>query len=218
MQKYFLPATVMILATTLGSRSALAQAAQAEIVVPQFNFFGVNTTVSVPDRGHSSLGGVNRAATGRNEFWPSFGRGDFVSRSATGAGVTMHIIDFDEMERAMSGREPEPIGAVRDFGSGVRRYAAGRGQATPVKTADAAADARPKSAPTEPAKDKAETEVAAKVAHAADLLKRGQDAEARGKLKVASLYYKSVVSLDVAPTAKLAQDRLLSLEVKMAGR
>jgi hypothetical protein len=44
-----------------GARSAFGQTVQ----LPTFNFFTVNTTVSVPDSGTALLGGVNRYAAGR---------------------------------------------------------------------------------------------------------------------------------------------------------
>ena len=53
----------------------------ATVQLPSFSYFGVDTSVSVPDRGSISLGGVGRSSSGSTAFgpvlgprWPSFGR------------------------------------------------------------------------------------------------------------------------------------------------
>src|SRR5581483_12376819 len=85
------------------------------VQLPTFSVFNVTTTVSVPDRGGISLGGVDRGvdATVR--------RGPIPSRSTSGAraasGMTVHatIIDPAEMDRAVlaaaaakRGESPDP--------------------------------------------------------------------------------------------------------------
>ena len=51
---------------------------------------------------------------------------------------------------------------------------------------------------------------------AADMLERGKKAQARGKLKVARLFYQTAARLSPAPSANLAQTRLLTLQAKLA--
>ena len=74
--------------------------------LPTFSYFSVNTTVTVPDRGSAYLGGVNRAAEGRNEFGtpllpfrPFRNVGIGRETSASGMWVTATIHDFDAMDR-----------------------------------------------------------------------------------------------------------------------
>jgi hypothetical protein len=189
-------------------RPAAGQIAQGELIVPQFSVFSVGTTVSAPDRGRTSLGGVGRAAEFRNEFRPGLGRGVATNRSASGTDVRVWVMDFGEMEQSLAGRSAERLPPSGDFAGGVRRYAASPPQANHPSSNETSAK------PADLTVDDALT----KEAHAADLFKRGQNAESRGKFKVAALYYKSVVSLEVASPAKLAAERLRSLEQKLAGR
>ena len=79
-----------LLAVGLVSASAFGQQGTA-VQLPTFSYFTTNTTVSVPDRGSVYLGGVNRAASGRNEFGapllPFRNRSFGTERSATSAWV-----------------------------------------------------------------------------------------------------------------------------------
>jgi hypothetical protein len=198
-------------------RTASGQAVvQGEIVVPTISVFTVGTTVSVPDRGGTYLGGYRSASTTSTETFPRLGRG-FASRmSASDATAHVWIHDFQEMEEQLGKRteyatRPTPTG----FGASVQQYASNRSERrveiTPAKTSQ--------EEPTATKKARDDELLAAKVEHAADLLKRGQDAETRGKLNVAKLYYKSVVSLGSTPSGRTAQERLTSLEeTKLAGR
>ena len=69
---------------------------------PSLETFGVGTTVSAPDRGSVSLGGVSRARASRS----TYGFGPFRSRpnmglsnQATSLGVGVRIHDLAEMDR-----------------------------------------------------------------------------------------------------------------------
>jgi len=203
---------LVALAGCLWPSMAQAQQAQAEIVVPQFNFFGVNTTIVAPDRGGASMGGVNRAADVRNEFgfFPR-DRGISSSRTASGSNVRVWITDFNEMEEELARRSGQASAAAsrRGFSGSLRRYAATPSSSDKAPASDA------KLADT---KSAAEDEATSKESHAANLLKRGQEAEANGKAKVAILYYKSVASLEGTSSAKIARVRLRELELKLAGR
>lgn len=75
------------------------------VQLPTFSFFSVGTTVSVPDRGSAYLGGIKRAATGRNEFgvpmlpfrpFKNTGIGREVSASSVHVTATIH--DFEAMD------------------------------------------------------------------------------------------------------------------------
>lgn len=211
MRSQFLLGGLIILASSHPPRIASAQAvAQSEIVVPTISVFNVATTVSVPDRGGMYLGGHRSASNTRTEFGPGFGRGLASRASAADAGVRVWIHDFQELEESLGkGTEyaasPPPTG----FAARVQQYASRRPERRPETT-----QADPKNTKTSRDDDL----LAAKIEHAADLLKRGHDAESRGKLNVAKLYYKSVVSLGSTPSARTAQERVTALETKIAGR
>lgn len=84
---------------------ALPSSAQAQTVqLPTFQQFGVSTTVVVPDRGATSLGGVGRAAQGSNQFgFPGVpgNRSSAAAASASRSSVSVQIHDFEAMDRAL---------------------------------------------------------------------------------------------------------------------
>ncbi len=83
---------------SLGAADLAAQAVQ----LPSYEFFGTSTTVVVPDRGAVSLGGVNGAASGMNQFGGLPGnRSRGTAGQASGASVTVQIHDFDSMDQAL---------------------------------------------------------------------------------------------------------------------
>jgi hypothetical protein len=83
------------------------------VQLPTFNTFSVMTTVSVPDRGGASLGGIGRAYSGRNEngipivgklpFLGPITGGRGIGSSVSSSGVSVHatIIDHDELDKAV---------------------------------------------------------------------------------------------------------------------
>ena len=86
----------------------MQQASAQTVQLPTFSFFGVGTTVSVPDHGATFMGGVTRAADGSNEFgvpglaFPGFqNRSIGQERSASNVWVTATIHDFDAMDQAL---------------------------------------------------------------------------------------------------------------------
>jgi Flp pilus assembly secretin CpaC len=105
--------TVVVVLSLTGSRSAYAQAVQ----LPTFDFFTVNTTVSVPDGGTALLGGINSYAAGRTEGGvpmlgkvPFFGRpfgnraiGSNISSSNVTATARIIIPEEEEAKLGLSG-------------------------------------------------------------------------------------------------------------------
>jgi hypothetical protein len=99
----------IIAAFVAGFLVLLTQTASSQTVqLPTFQFFSVSTTVSVPDNGGAFMGGINRAASGGNEFgvpglaFPGFQNRSFgqeMSASNVWAHVTIH--DFDAMDQAI---------------------------------------------------------------------------------------------------------------------
>ena len=90
--------------------SAFAQ--QIAVQEPSVETFGVGTTVSAPDRGWVSLGGVSRGQSSRSMFGPlRSGTNIGISRQTGGVSVGVRIHDLDELDRqvlnaAGKGRRP----------------------------------------------------------------------------------------------------------------
>ena len=142
MRRYFVIGTLLILADSFSAAQAFAQAVpRAEIVVPQVSIFTASTTVSVPDRGYTSLGGFRGASERSSEFGPGWGRGFSGSRLAIDSGVRVWIHDFNELEpKASSGGSDSgqpPIG----FAARIRQYASNR--TSDEKSAESAAAKKP---------------------------------------------------------------------------
>jgi len=109
MRRTFLVLIGMLLA-------GLTSGSQAQVVqLPTFRFFGISTTVSVPDSGGAYLGGVSRSSRGgaerrlpRLSRAPVAGR-PFGNRAVAGAtqtgGMSVHasIHDFEVMDKALIG-------------------------------------------------------------------------------------------------------------------
>lgn len=173
------------------------------VQLPTYSFFTTSTTVSVPDRGSVYLGGVNRAAAGRNEFGvpllPFGNRSIGSERSAAGASVSVYIHDFEAMDEYLLSQpislNPQPA-VSRPLGPPIagsqarpalpasaddiwqaRLGAATRGSAGPM--AKSLADLR-----AEHQRDQQ-----ARQAEAAQWLQRGRQAESSGKANVARVYY-----------------------------
>jgi hypothetical protein len=99
---------------------AAVNIAAAQVVhLPTFQFFGINTTVSVPDRGAAYLGGVSRSSSGRTGRGlplvsrmpfagrPFGNRAAAVSSQASGVSVSAYIHDFESMDQQLL-RQSQP--------------------------------------------------------------------------------------------------------------
>jgi len=214
----------------LGAVTAWGQESTA-VQLPTFSSFSTNATVSVPDRGSAYLGGVKRAASGRNEFGtpllPFRNRSFGTERSVSGARVSVFIHDFDAMDRYLlnqptpSRRSRAPIAgplAAYPKVSPPRREArrrqpegtAGSGRLAGMSVAELRAERL--------------REERNRHEEALEWIERGRGAEAAGKRGVARVYYQMAArgatgelklqvaarleALDGSPTApKLAQSR-----------
>jgi hypothetical protein len=99
--------TILFALTTvalcLATSSVFAQA-PTTVQLPTFRFFTVQTTVSVPDRGSASLGGISRASslsTWRGAPGLPASRGMAIGRDAGGVSVHATIIDHAAIDRAV---------------------------------------------------------------------------------------------------------------------
>jgi type II secretory pathway component GspD/PulD (secretin) len=107
-----LPAMV-VTGAALWLSSAVAYAQTVTVQLPSVRTFSVGTSVLVPDRGATYLGGVKRASYGSSSFGvPGLrgvpGAGRLFGNRAIGADVssssawaTATIIDHDELDRAV---------------------------------------------------------------------------------------------------------------------
>jgi hypothetical protein len=186
-----------------GAGNAVAQQGATTVQLPTFSFFSINTTVTVPDRGSVYLGGVNRAAEGRNEFGtpllpfrPLRNVGIGREMSASGMWVTATIHDFDAMDRYLlsaptqstASRLP-PLGRsqVAALGHALLPRDPGYGASWRLSLPSTAG-----SGPTTTvaqARAQRERQQVSRAEEAVDFYERGQQAEAAGKTGVAKIYY-----------------------------
>ena len=180
--------------------SAPAQQGATTVQLPTFSNFSVNTTVTVPDRGSAYLGGINRAASGRNEFGvpllpfrPFRNVGIGRELSASNMWVTATIHDLDAMDRYLRGlptaaRLP-PLGQSRVAAPGktLRAGDPGRGASWRVSPVPHAAGGPPMSVAQARAQRLRQQDTRAR--EAADFFQRGRKAEETGKIGVAKIYY-----------------------------
>jgi hypothetical protein len=186
------------------------------VQLPSFSIFSVNTTVSVPDRGGMYLGGVNRARDGSSTrgFGPLRNRGIGSDRATSGVTVHAEIHDQDELDRAVLADAAAKRGAIdpdlakaelirRGVGRGVAEGIGAAG-AIPSQPADSVAAIKGKNAAA----------AEARASEAAELLAKGEAAEAEGKASVAMIYYQMVVRRDAGQLKQLAEGRLAKLNGK----
>lgn len=176
------------LALVIGFFFAARASAQAPSVVqlPSFSFFTVDTTVSVPDRGTASLGGIGRSSSGSTAFGPALGpanRG--FGRSLSSSSVTMRatIHDFDALDRAALARADRRAGnrlARNAWNDRSTRRDAAQPNSSQRAPLGSVADARRRHA----------AESAAQEAETQSNLEHARRAAADGKAGVAKIFYK----------------------------
>ena len=171
------------------------------VQLPTFSNFGAATTVDVPDGGDALLGGVNRAAEGRNEF----GAPGLPKNRATGATNSAHSLratakvhNMAEMdEQLLSGAQSAKPAAVdagaRALGA-AQSSSAGRG-------AMSVAEAR-RLREREQQGNNEQSQV---------WFDRGVAAEAQGKLGAAKAYFQMVARRATGELQQAAIERLAAL-------
>ncbi len=109
--KIWLAPIGVVLIGLLADQSGAQQPIQINVQQPVIRHFGVNTVVSVPDGGTMSLGGMRRSAEGSLQVGvPGMGNVPYagrlfqnrslgISRSASHASVSVHVISLKELER-----------------------------------------------------------------------------------------------------------------------
>jgi hypothetical protein len=173
------------------------------VQLPTYSFFSVNTTVTVPDRGSAALGGVNRAAEGRNEFGtpllpfrPFRNVGIGRETSASGMWVTATIHDFDAMDRYLLSAPsqstvswPPPLGRSQVAASGHALLPRDPGYGASWRLSVPSTAGSGPTTSVAQARAQRERQQVARAPEAVDFYERGQKAEAAGKTGVAKIYY-----------------------------
>jgi hypothetical protein len=193
--------------------TAFAQQGGQAVQLPTFSMFTVNTTVSVPDQGCTYLGGIKRAAEGRNEFGvPMLGKLPFAGRLFKNVGIgrdvsagNMHVtarIIIPEEEEAKLGILPStgslsnitmPRGQAAMLARQVLPRDPHRGSSWTVE---------PKPQPTmslAEAQSQRAAQKETRVDEATKFFARGQKAEAEGKANVAKIYYQMAARRATGP-------------------
>jgi hypothetical protein len=193
------------------------------VQLPTFQFFTVNTTVSVPDRGGAFLGGVNRASYGTtSRSVPGLGRLPVAGRlfgnrgignsiSSSGVHATATIIDHREIDEAIlsqAGGRGQPLSLGGDLDARARYLA--------QHVARNDAYAQP---PRPPVRNR--SVAAAGVQHqaasidrqreASDFYRRAEQLEADGKSNVAVIYYRMAGRQATGELREQALSRLAAL-------
>jgi hypothetical protein len=191
----------LLFGAVMSATSAQQPLPATTVQLPTFSVFTVQTTVSVPDGGHSYLGGINRAAIG-NASRGLANRGVGGSRVASGVGVSATITDHGEIDRALLTEAAKRGGGVDSTAAKAAALAKSIPRAEiGIALPDSVAAIRERNAAV---KVDAEKEVAGYFAKA-------QEAEAAGKVAVAKVYYQMVARRADGQLKQSAQERLIAL-------
>lgn len=107
-------ATMCFVLCSLTSAGVFGQ--NVSVQLPTFHYFGVSTTVSVPDRGGVLLGGVNRSRSfsrsSGSPFLPGRRHTSGWSQGASLVSAHVWIHDFEAMDQALLGQNSAPAQRV----------------------------------------------------------------------------------------------------------
>lgn len=171
------------------------------VQLPTFHYFGVGTTVLVPDRGAVMMGGAGSSRAARSSFGgpllPGSGRALGAQTSAGGVGISAWIHDFEALDQA-----------VLDEAAARRRV---------VSESETAGLVMPKTLSASHSQSIAEIReqqaaaAAAVEQEASDLLAQGERAEAEGKIGAARIYYQMAQRRARGPLRERIAQRLALL-------
>jgi hypothetical protein len=196
---------ILMLGSGIGLSASAQQPLPATTVqLPSYSYFSASSTISVPDRGGLILGGVNRArdSSTTRGFGPLANRGRASDRGASTVSVHATIIDLAELDEAVLAEAARRRGAAGPSEESAELLSRGLPRADVPGSVDAIRAAKLQAA---------ETEAQAASREAAELLAKGQQAEADGKAGVARIYYQQALRKDSAEVARQAQLRLANL-------
>jgi hypothetical protein len=183
-----------------------ARAQHINVQEPSLETFGVATTVSVPDRGRMSLGGVRRSASARAMYGPvRTGHSMGFNDQGTGLSIQARVHDLAELdqaaleaaERTRKAREDVRLSPSAEHAYQTLR--ARRSLRDGANAAPGATETKATSAPTEARPPKGPS--------ADKLLERARQAEAAGKRQLALSYLKVARDQGAVP-AQREIDRL----------
>jgi hypothetical protein len=194
-----------------GFASIASAQAPTTVQLPTFNFFTVNTTVSVPDSGRTYLGGLLRGSDssttrGLAPFPGLANRGIGSERSAAGMSVRAWIHDFRKMDEAL-----------------LAEAAAKRGETDPAALKGAALSDSLEAAPTGNATDapllsvadirrQNEQQDAAQREEAMAYFTKAEEYRTAGKLGLAKLNYQRAAARDAGKVKEAALKRISQLQ------
>ena len=190
------------------------------VQLPTFEYFGVSTTVVVPDRGSMYLGGVNRSSLGSSQFGPGLGnRAIGRASSAGGLSISATIIDHDEIDRALLAEAARRRGDRFDIRG---RPVAEAPRIDPRVVGQRGALARDGRNPLAPRRFRqlSGSSSTAEAQRAETYLQRGRRAEDGGQPHLAKVFYQRVVKHGDAAEKRLAEDRLafIAANIKSSAR
>ncbi|WP_425619366.1 hypothetical protein NA78x_003106 [Anatilimnocola sp. NA78] len=211
--------TALPTAILLAGVHAFAQA-PTTVQLPVIQVLSVDTTVSVPDGGGVSLGGINRAVDSSVTRGLPLGKGPLttnrgLSSVRSGSNMSVHatIIDHQELDAAVlaeaaarrgtRAEDPATL-ALQQKADYLSRNLARTQPTAPV----AASDRQPS---VEQIRERNELAAAVRDAEAASFFAKGQAAEAAGKPGIAKIYYQMVARRDQAGLKQQAEARLAAL-------
>jgi hypothetical protein len=177
-----------------------ARAQHITVQEPSLETFGVATTVSVPDRGRTSVGGVRRSASARAMYGPiRTGHSMGFNDQGTGLSIQARVHDLAELDQAAletadrtrKTREDFPLSPSAEHAYQTLR--ARRNLRDGANAAPVAAGTKITSAPTQGPPEGPSAE---------KLLERARQAEAAGKRQLALAYLKVARDQGVAPAQK----------------
>jgi hypothetical protein len=188
-----------------------AEAQATTVQLPTFHYFSVNTTVLVPDRGATYLGGVNYSSAGRTQRGiPGLGGRPFTNtstgRSTSGGNmwVTAYIHDFEALEEQLLGH-----GGIAD------------GNSAPWRTANAVTAAKPNPSFAQSVaslRAQAANEDHAQQLEAEAYLKRAHEKLNEGKPGVAKIYFQMAQRHGAELVKEQASVGLKAIEQNKAAR
>jgi hypothetical protein len=168
---------LVCLATLVGAQQP------AVVQLPSISMFGVNTSVSAPDRGSVSLGGLGRSSSGSTAYGSglSGNRSFGSSLSTTNTSAHARVHDFDALDRDTLDRaQRNRSNTTKMSSAGTGHLAASRQSTAGRVPPGSVAEARLLRAADRQRED----------AEAVANLKRAHDARAAGKTSVAAMFYK----------------------------
>lgn len=190
--------------------------AQQQLTVqqPSFETFSGATTVSVPDRGRTVIGGVSRGASGTSNYGP-FRSGINSGRAFSGSSVSAHvrIHDFAEMDRQIldSASDQRTLRHANGSGGNDIRLAdhsehayqvLRNGSAASTRTTGPATPSVPERRTAAADSDRdADGAAAASAAEAERLFQKGRRAQAAGNSEVARVWFRLAEQHGSAPAA-----------------